>query len=186
MKSILIFSRLFALFLQIKLLFQTGFDEAELKSYIPVIHANVYQTIKVCNIWKGVLVISLSAWFEGQMILSKNLKRNLSISWLEACWSCNFFECLRTSNHEILIFWCEACSSCMFSWFRSSSLLSNSTCQVLHDGSKELAQNDKEFSKYVLCSENKVSVQRLIGFYVAWVLSSQFMLTTSGWKKELV
>ncbi|KAH9653076.1 Guanine nucleotide-binding protein alpha-1 subunit [Citrus sinensis] len=32
---------------QIKLLFQTGFDEAELKSYISVIHANVYQTIKV-------------------------------------------------------------------------------------------------------------------------------------------
>ncbi|KAG7037682.1 Guanine nucleotide-binding protein alpha-1 subunit [Cucurbita argyrosperma subsp. argyrosperma] len=57
---------------QIKLLFQTGFDEAELKSYIPVIHANVYQTIK-----------------------------------------------------------------------------------VLHDGSKELAQSDKEFSKYVLSSENK-------------------------------
>nr|CAN82879.1 hypothetical protein VITISV_008553 [Vitis vinifera] len=32
---------------QIKLLFQTGFDEAELKSYISVVHANVYQTIKV-------------------------------------------------------------------------------------------------------------------------------------------
>ncbi|KAJ8434536.1 hypothetical protein Cgig2_004302 [Carnegiea gigantea] len=32
---------------KIKLLFQTGFDEAELKSYIPVIHANVYQTIKL-------------------------------------------------------------------------------------------------------------------------------------------
>ncbi|THG00349.1 hypothetical protein TEA_022800 [Camellia sinensis var. sinensis] len=32
---------------QIKLLFQTGFDEAELKSYISVIHANVYQTIKI-------------------------------------------------------------------------------------------------------------------------------------------
>ncbi|WRX32533.1 Guanine nucleotide binding protein (G-protein) [Theobroma cacao] len=31
----------------IKLLFQTGFDEAELKSYIPVIHANIYQTIKI-------------------------------------------------------------------------------------------------------------------------------------------
>lgn len=35
------------IFKQIKLLFQTGFDEAELKSYIPVVHANVYQTIKV-------------------------------------------------------------------------------------------------------------------------------------------
>nr|GMD90062.1 guanine nucleotide-binding protein alpha-1 subunit [Ipomoea batatas] len=35
------------IFKQIKLLFQTGFDDAELKSYIPVIHANIYQTIKV-------------------------------------------------------------------------------------------------------------------------------------------
>lgn len=37
------------IFKQIKLLFQTGFDESELKSYTSVIHANVYQTIKVCN-----------------------------------------------------------------------------------------------------------------------------------------
>jgi hypothetical protein len=43
--------------MQIKLLFQSGFDEAELKSYISVIHANVYQTIKVCKTWNGVLVI---------------------------------------------------------------------------------------------------------------------------------
>ncbi|XP_020599234.1 guanine nucleotide-binding protein alpha-2 subunit [Phalaenopsis equestris] len=35
------------IFKQIKLLFQTGFDETELRSYIPVIHANVYQAIKV-------------------------------------------------------------------------------------------------------------------------------------------
>ncbi|KAM0968045.1 hypothetical protein ACFX13_016776 [Malus domestica] len=35
------------IFKQIKLLFQTGFEESELKSYISVIHANVYQTIKV-------------------------------------------------------------------------------------------------------------------------------------------
>ncbi|KAM7277211.1 hypothetical protein ACFE04_019077 [Oxalis oulophora] len=37
------------IFKQIKLLFQTGFDESELKSYIPVIHANVYQTIKILH-----------------------------------------------------------------------------------------------------------------------------------------
>lgn len=61
---------------QIKLLFQTGFDEAELKSYISVIHANVYQTIKVCNTWKGVLVISLSACYKeylGQLPLVNNI-----------------------------------------------------------------------------------------------------------------
>ncbi|CAJ1972911.1 unnamed protein product [Sphenostylis stenocarpa] len=40
---------LFVRNVQIKLLFQTGFDEAELKSYLPVIHANVYQTIKLLN-----------------------------------------------------------------------------------------------------------------------------------------
>lgn len=45
--------------LQIKLLFQTGFDETELKSYIPVIYANVYQTIKVRILGNGVSVISL-------------------------------------------------------------------------------------------------------------------------------
>jgi guanine nucleotide-binding protein subunit alpha len=37
------------IFKQIKLLFQTGFDEAELNHYIPVIHANVYQTIKILH-----------------------------------------------------------------------------------------------------------------------------------------
>ncbi|KAH8482547.1 hypothetical protein H0E87_029846 [Populus deltoides] len=37
------------IFKQIKLLFQSGFDEAELNSYISVIHANVYQTIKVLH-----------------------------------------------------------------------------------------------------------------------------------------
>ncbi|VAH23991.1 unnamed protein product [Triticum turgidum subsp. durum] len=35
------------IFKQIKLLFRTGFDEAELKGYMPVIHANVFQTIKI-------------------------------------------------------------------------------------------------------------------------------------------
>lgn len=35
------------IFKQIKLLFQTGFDETELRSYTSVIHANVYQTIKI-------------------------------------------------------------------------------------------------------------------------------------------
>ncbi|KAI4377019.1 hypothetical protein MLD38_014715 [Melastoma candidum] len=35
------------IFKQIKILFQTGYDEEELKSYIPVIYANVFQTIKL-------------------------------------------------------------------------------------------------------------------------------------------
>lgn len=35
------------IFKQIKLLFQTGFDESELRRYTSVIYANVYQTIKI-------------------------------------------------------------------------------------------------------------------------------------------
>uniref|UniRef100_A0A2C9UA77 Guanine nucleotide-binding protein alpha subunit n=1 Tax=Manihot esculenta TaxID=3983 RepID=A0A2C9UA77_MANES len=66
------------IFKQIKLLFQSGFDESELKSYISVIHANVYQTIK-----------------------------------------------------------------------------------ILHDGSKELAQNETDSSKYVISSENKEIGEKL-------------------------
>ncbi|XP_058108601.1 guanine nucleotide-binding protein alpha-1 subunit isoform X1 [Magnolia sinica] len=66
------------IFKQIKLLFQTGFDEAELRSYISVIHANVYQTIK-----------------------------------------------------------------------------------ILYDGSKEFAQNESDFSKYVISPENKETGERL-------------------------
>ncbi|GAB2249974.1 hypothetical protein Droror1_Dr00013333 [Drosera rotundifolia] len=37
------------IFKQIKLLFQTGFQETELKSYVPVIHSNVFQTIKLLH-----------------------------------------------------------------------------------------------------------------------------------------
>ncbi|KAF6141509.1 hypothetical protein GIB67_012271 [Kingdonia uniflora] len=43
------------IFKQIKLLFQTGFDVPELKSYISIIHANVYETIKVRNTENGIL-----------------------------------------------------------------------------------------------------------------------------------
>lgn len=35
------------IFKQIKVLFQTGFDDVELKNYTPVVHANVYQAIKI-------------------------------------------------------------------------------------------------------------------------------------------
>ncbi|CAI0401313.1 unnamed protein product [Linum tenue] len=66
------------IFKQIKLLFQSGFGEAELKSYTSIVHANVYQTIK-----------------------------------------------------------------------------------ILHDGSKELAQNEAESSKYIISSANKDVGERL-------------------------
>lgn len=68
--------------MQIKLLFQSGFDEAELKGYTPVIHANVYQTIKVW-IWKGVLVVS--PWLMLQFIYSMH---NILKWHSTVCWSC--------------------------------------------------------------------------------------------------
>lgn len=40
---------------------------------------------------------------------------------------------------------------------------------MLHDGSKELAQNDTDSSKYVLSSENKVWVHTLTVYFVAFV-----------------
>eukprot|EP00252_Welwitschia_mirabilis_P007697 TRINITY_DN19338_c0_g2_i2.p1 TRINITY_DN19338_c0_g2~~TRINITY_DN19338_c0_g2_i2.p1 ORF type:complete len:106 (-),score=18.61 TRINITY_DN19338_c0_g2_i2:36-353(-) len=40
------------IFKQIRLLFQTGFDEQERRTYTSVIHANVYQSIKVCSTGK--------------------------------------------------------------------------------------------------------------------------------------
>lgn len=46
--------------MQIKLLFLSGFDEEELKSYIPIIHANVYETIKVRYISYSLLVTYFS------------------------------------------------------------------------------------------------------------------------------
>ncbi|KAI3814783.1 hypothetical protein L1987_14427 [Smallanthus sonchifolius] len=46
------------IFKQIKLLFQTGFDERELQSYTSVIHANVYQTIKILHDGANELALS--------------------------------------------------------------------------------------------------------------------------------
>eukprot|EP00249_Psilotum_nudum_P024803 c29296_g1_i8 orf=1133-2269(+) len=37
------------IFKQIKVLFQTGFDDMERRNYIPAIHANVYQSIKILH-----------------------------------------------------------------------------------------------------------------------------------------
>ncbi|CAI9096704.1 OLC1v1032908C2 [Oldenlandia corymbosa var. corymbosa] len=56
------------IFKQIKLLFQTGFDDAELKSYIPVIHANIYQTIKILH--DGSKELAQSEGESGKYVLS--------------------------------------------------------------------------------------------------------------------
>lgn len=89
--------------LQIKLLFQTGFDEGELKSYVPVIHANVYQTIKVCT----------------KIYLKRPLYKR---------------------------------DKCFCSLLFSGIVVD----QLLHDGTKEFAQNETDPAKYTLSSENMV------------------------------
>ncbi|KAL6502065.1 guanine nucleotide-binding protein subunit alpha [Orobanche gracilis] len=61
------------IFKQIKLLFQSGFDEAELKNYIPVIHANVYQTIKILN--DGLKELSQSSVDSPKFIISDENKQ---------------------------------------------------------------------------------------------------------------
>ncbi|KAI3468049.1 hypothetical protein Pfo_024712 [Paulownia fortunei] len=61
------------IFKQIKLLFQSGFDEAELKGYIPVIHANVYQTIKILH--DGSKELSQSLADSSKFILSDENKQ---------------------------------------------------------------------------------------------------------------
>ncbi|CAA0822742.1 Guanine nucleotide-binding protein alpha-1 subunit [Striga hermonthica] len=61
------------IFKQIKLLFQSGFDEAELKNYIPVIHANVYQTIKMLH--DGSKELSQSSEDSSKFILSDKNKQ---------------------------------------------------------------------------------------------------------------
>ncbi|GER35364.1 guanine nucleotide-binding protein alpha-1subunit [Striga asiatica] len=59
--------------MQIKLLFQSGFDEAELKNYISVIHANVYQTIKILH--DGSKELSQSSEDSSKFILSNEIKQ---------------------------------------------------------------------------------------------------------------
>ncbi|KAK4783569.1 hypothetical protein SAY86_007943 [Trapa natans] len=61
------------IFKQIKLRFQTGFDDGELKSYIPVIHANVYQTIKILHDGSKVLAQN-SADSSKYVLSSENLE----------------------------------------------------------------------------------------------------------------
>ncbi|KAL0323690.1 UNVERIFIED_CONTAM: Guanine nucleotide-binding protein alpha-1 subunit [Sesamum calycinum] len=60
----------------IKLLFQSGFDEAELKGYIPVIHANVYQTIKILH--DGSKELSLSLADPSKFMISDENKETYS------------------------------------------------------------------------------------------------------------
>ncbi|KAL0394243.1 UNVERIFIED_CONTAM: Guanine nucleotide-binding protein alpha-1 subunit [Sesamum latifolium] len=67
----------------IKLLFQSGFDEAELKGYIPVIHANVYQTIKILH--DGSKELSLSLADPSKFMISDENKEQRLILLLVLC-----------------------------------------------------------------------------------------------------
>ncbi|CAM8886344.1 unnamed protein product [Rhodiola kirilowii] len=61
------------IFKQIKLLFQTGFDQEELKSYISVIHANVYQAIKI--LYDGSLEMSQNEADSTKFLVSSENKK---------------------------------------------------------------------------------------------------------------
>ncbi|GMN63310.1 hypothetical protein TIFTF001_032381 [Ficus carica] len=100
---------------QIKLLFQTGFDEAELKGYISVIHANGFVVNKFSLV--------------------------------------NYLASLKRVVDLILAIMRPDCGSC--------AVVSNVLEQLLHDGSKELAQSDTDSAKYVLSNENKEIGERL-------------------------
>ncbi|GMN63261.1 hypothetical protein TIFTF001_032334 [Ficus carica] len=100
---------------QIKLLFQTGFDEAELKGYISVIHANGFVVNKFSLV--------------------------------------NYLASLKRVVDLILAIMRPDCGSC--------TVVSNVLEQLLHDGSKELAQSDTDSAKYVLSNENKEIGERL-------------------------
>lgn len=59
--------------------------------------------------------------------------------------------------------------------------------QVLHDGSKELSQNDKEFSKYILSSENKVSICSMLNWNLHSLSFSLYDSINCQWlQKEIV
>lgn len=53
----------------------------------------------------------------------------------------------------------------------------NNIEQMLHDGSKELAQNDADSSKYVLSSENKVWAHTSTVLYNASVIGASNLFT---------
>ena len=97
------------------------------------------------------------------MILSKSLQHNIPF----------YFECQNSKS------WVD-----IVSFVNIYNLLFNLTFQVLHDGSKELAQNDKEFSKYVLSSENKVSVLCLTRACMTRAfVSYRFIIIANGCKE---
>ncbi|KAL6867741.1 hypothetical protein ACP4OV_015765 [Aristida adscensionis] len=87
------------IFKQIKLLFQTGFDEAELRSYTPVIHANVYQTVKVCFTRKGILYDGAKELAQmepdsSKYVLSKDNEVGAAnmVAMVELAWNCEIGE----------------------------------------------------------------------------------------------
>ncbi|KAL7121799.1 hypothetical protein ACP275_01G006200 [Erythranthe tilingii] len=90
------------IFKQIKLLFQSGFDETELKGYIPVIHANVYQTIKILH--DGSKELSLGSADSSEFIISDENK-HLGDKFSEIGGRLDYPRLTKELAHEIETLW---------------------------------------------------------------------------------
>ncbi|EYU20283.1 hypothetical protein MIMGU_mgv1a007908mg [Erythranthe guttata] len=90
------------IFKQIKLLFQSGFDETELKGYIPVIHANVYQTIKILH--DGSKELSLGSADSSDFIISDENK-HLGEKFSEIGGRLDYPRLTKELAHEIETLW---------------------------------------------------------------------------------
>ncbi|KAH6761385.1 G protein alpha subunit 1 [Perilla frutescens var. hirtella] len=90
------------IFKQIKLLFQSGFDEAELKGYIPVIHANIYQTIKI--LYDGSKELSQSLEDSSKFVISDENKE-IGDKFSEIGGRLNYPRLTKELAHEIETLW---------------------------------------------------------------------------------
>ncbi|XP_057799907.1 guanine nucleotide-binding protein alpha-1 subunit [Salvia miltiorrhiza] len=90
------------IFKQIKLLFQSGFDEAELKGYTPVIHANVYHTIKI--LYDGSKELAQSLEDSSKFIVSDENKE-IGEKFSEIGGRLNYPRLTKEIAHEIGTLW---------------------------------------------------------------------------------
>lgn len=105
------------IFKQIKLLFQSGFDEAELKGYIPVIHANIYQTIKI--LYDGSKELSQSLEDSSKFVVSDENKE-IGDKFSEIGGRLNYPRLTKELVHEIGTLWRD--SAIQETYFRGNEL----------------------------------------------------------------
>ncbi|KAJ0967658.1 hypothetical protein J5N97_024575 [Dioscorea zingiberensis] len=149
------------IFKQIKLLFQTVFDEAELRSYTSVTHANVYQTIK--EIGEKLSDIG-SRW--DHLYLTSEMAKEIETLWNDAAVQETYYRgdilqipvCAQYFMENLERFsdvnYVPTKEDVLYARVRTSGVVEIQFRKianlVLYDGAKELAQNDIDSSKYVV------------------------------------